>query len=660
MSNHPVCEVLQRLGSASLARGGADLTDGQLLSSFLEHRNTAAIGELVSRHGPMVWRVCRRILRDDHDAEDAFQATFLVLVRRAGVISPGDMVANWLYGVAYQTAVKARMMAAKRRAREKQVKIMPERVDMIDHDILGEDHAILDQELNRLPEKYRTAIVLCDLEGMTGKDAARRLRLPAATVSTRLARARAMLARRLARRGLAITGGAVTAMLSRDAATAAMPPAIARLTVKAASLIASGKFPTAALVSSNVSILTEGVIRTMLLTKLKIASACVFAIALAAGIAVLSSPRQQVYAIESPQDPMAVKPATRPVARPIPDRKPVEFSDEAQVLSAEWSRDGKSIAAVCQTYELVPGRENEQNILMRFYPNSSIKILDSATGKLIRSLDEEKKASIIAPSLSPDGKFLAYASLNFIQFKCELKIIDAATWKPIRIVSEDWGYMRIAFSPDGKTIAYGGRAADGSVYIRLSDVQDPKDVKTWNIVGGLNSLKFSPDGKMLAVGAPKEITLFDVEAGQPAHTFSDNDGRIEEIAFSPDGKSIASCKLNGPLKVWDIEAEKVRLELDCDSSWVGYITYSPDGKKMAATCTKNDNGKTRTEVRMWDAQTGEVKGKLAENSLFVPSSLGFSPDGKALAIGLTCRFWDGGASGKVKIVPIEDIKGERK
>ena len=140
------------------------LSDEQLLDRFVDRREGAVFEAIVRRHGPMVWGVCRRVLRDHHDAEDAFQATFLVLARKAASIMPRERLGNWLYGVAYQTASKARAMRAKRWRREAQVPDMPEPMAVPDHrrDDLAE---ALDRELSGLPEKYRTPIILCDLEG---------------------------------------------------------------------------------------------------------------------------------------------------------------------------------------------------------------------------------------------------------------------------------------------------------------------------------------------------------------------------------------------------------------------------------------------------------------------------------------------------------------
>src|SRR5437016_3858172 len=198
--------VIQHLRKAVLVRDGAGLTDGQLLTLFIERRDEAAFEALVRRHGPMVLGVCRRLLRNHQDAEDAFQATFLVLVRKAASVLPRGLVANWLYGVARQTALKARATVATREGRERQVATMPEPAGR-EQDLWCELQPLLDEELGRLPDKYRAVLVLCDLEGKTRKEAARQLRVPEGTVAGRLARARAMLAMRLARRGLVVSGG---------------------------------------------------------------------------------------------------------------------------------------------------------------------------------------------------------------------------------------------------------------------------------------------------------------------------------------------------------------------------------------------------------------------------------------------------------------------
>src|SRR5437867_233685 len=170
MASSRTSEVFQRLR-------GAGLTDGQLLADYLGRRDESALAVLVRRHGPMVWGVCRRILRHHHDAEDAFQATFLVLVRKAASVLPRGLLANWLYGVARQTALKARATVATREGRERQMTTMPEPAGR-EQDLWCDLQPLLDEELSRLPDKYRAVLVLCDLEGKTRKEAARQLRVP--------------------------------------------------------------------------------------------------------------------------------------------------------------------------------------------------------------------------------------------------------------------------------------------------------------------------------------------------------------------------------------------------------------------------------------------------------------------------------------------------
>ncbi len=195
----PLLERVFRSGTVS------GLSEWELLRRYLDERDEVAFESLVARHGPMVMGVCRRMLADQSDVEDAFQATFLVLVRRARQFGPGDSVGAWLYGVAVRVALRARSAAARRRRFEP---IAPElaaaRTAVMPADCeLG---AVLDQELVRLPAKYRSPIVLCYVEGHTHEEAARQLKWPLGTVKGRLARARDLLRSRLARRRIGALG----------------------------------------------------------------------------------------------------------------------------------------------------------------------------------------------------------------------------------------------------------------------------------------------------------------------------------------------------------------------------------------------------------------------------------------------------------------------
>lgn len=290
-------EVVRHLRRFALQQDGAGLTDGQLLGCFIEQRDEAAVAALVRRHGPMVWGVCRRVLHDHHDTEDAFQATFLVLVRRAESIASREMVGNWLYGVAYRTALKARAMLTKRRARERQVATMPE-FGARPQDLWNDLGSVLDRELNLLPDKYRVAIVLCDLEGKTRLEAARQLGVPPGTLAARLTRGRALLAKRLARRGVAVSGATLAAVLAEQTATACQPTSLMASTIKAVNSISSGQAASTGIISAQVAALSEGMVKTMLAGKLKIATAVLLALTVSAGSGLL----YQTRAVGQPED----------------------------------------------------------------------------------------------------------------------------------------------------------------------------------------------------------------------------------------------------------------------------------------------------------------------------------------------------------------------
>jgi RNA polymerase sigma factor (sigma-70 family) len=242
-------------------------SDGQLLEGYLTARDESAFAALVGRHGPMVLGVCRRVLGDEHDAEEAFQATFLVLARKAGSVAVPRLLAHWLYRVAHQAALKARAVRDRRRRRERQVETLPEPATA-PAATWDDVRPLIDEELGRLPERYRLALVLCDLSGMTRREAADQLGWPEGSLSSRLSRARALLARRLTRRGVTLSAAALAAAVSASA-TAAVRAPLACATSRAAlglTVAAAGG------ISAGVATLTTEVLKDMLLLKLKAAA----------------------------------------------------------------------------------------------------------------------------------------------------------------------------------------------------------------------------------------------------------------------------------------------------------------------------------------------------------------------------------------------------
>jgi RNA polymerase sigma factor (sigma-70 family) len=280
----------------------AGVSDRQLLAQFAAGCDASlaelAFEALVRRHGPMVLRVCRQIIGDEHTAEDAFQATFLVLARRAGSIGQPDLLGNWLYGVALRSAREARMREARRRRCESP---NGERIGESPDDDAGqpewslasrEEFEMLHEEVSQLPERYRVPVVLCELEGLTHQQAALRMRCPVSTVGVRLKRARERLRVRLTRRGLAPSAGLAGALLGAGAASAWVPSSVLMdSTIRAATHFAARQAATG-LVSSPVIALTEAVLRTMALSRLKIAVRLVLALGMTASVGWVSTHRE--------------------------------------------------------------------------------------------------------------------------------------------------------------------------------------------------------------------------------------------------------------------------------------------------------------------------------------------------------------------------------
>ena len=242
------------------------LSEGQLLRRFVVGRDEAAFSTLVSRHGPMVLGVCRRVLGTRPDADDAFQATFLVLIRRASALQDADALGPWLYGVAWRVASRARTETARRRVEEgRAVRARSERTETEGSAENRELHAVLDEEINRLPEKYRRPIVLCYLEGLTQEAAARRLRWKAGVLRGRLDRARDRLRGRLARRGIAPAVTLAVCESPGSNAPAAVSRALLNATLEAAIRdIAVGKVA-GAVVASSAANLAGAVLRRQFL-----------------------------------------------------------------------------------------------------------------------------------------------------------------------------------------------------------------------------------------------------------------------------------------------------------------------------------------------------------------------------------------------------------
>ncbi len=337
----------------TLLNGGAvtGLTDSQLLERFATGRAGCAepaFAALVERHGPMVLGVCRGLLNNQHDADDAFQATFLVLARKAGTLRQAELLGPWLYGVAYRSARRLKEKDQRRRRHEAEAAMSgsrskgeascPEHISLAREEIEG-----LLEEIENLPERYRSAIVLCELQGLTHAEAAQRLGRPVSTISARISRARERLRGRLGRRGLILPAGSLGLAIGTGQASA-MPPVLATTTIKAAISLSTSTGLTAATIPASVTSLTEGVLRGMFFTKLKIASAALAMTGAAAtSVGVLAQRDAQVPVAQAPAPratditeapaprvAVAEPPTIRPVSAPPEQIRPTDQDKEIQ------------------------------------------------------------------------------------------------------------------------------------------------------------------------------------------------------------------------------------------------------------------------------------------------------------------------------------------
>ncbi len=583
---HVVVGHLQRLASAP-----APETDGELLRRFAQRRDEAAFGELLRRHGPLVLGVCRRTLAHRQDAEDAFQATFLALVRQAGSISRGQAVAGWLYRVALRVAQKLRTDAVRRGYRE-----LPEQEPSASESASpGMDaREVLDEELGRLPEKYRVPVVLCYLQGKTQAEAARELGWPVGTVSGRLAQARALLRGRLTRRGLTL-----------PAALAVVVPAVlATATTRAA--VASLLGEAGGEVSARVAALARGAGAAAGRVR---AAAAVLALAVgltAAGAGLLAHEAPAA----KPPETNPPSPADRPRAEaPRAADRPTQFTQTGLVRNVVFPLGGRAVAF---------GGDRE----------SVLRIHDLATGKELRRVT--LKTNLTALALSPDGKTLAVGEGDGT-----LRLWEAETGKEVATLSRHTrDIFGLRFSPDGKVLASG--SDDGQLC--LWDVATGKLLHEPALhAGGLWAIAFAPDGKTLATGGrDPTLLVWDVATGKVVHQWVAPAPGTHTLLFAADGKTLISAITQDlHVRLWDVTAGKEVGQVGDGTEHVFALGLSPDGRLLAT-------GSKEGAVRVWEVLTGREVGLLGRHDGEVFTA-GFAPDGRTVGSGATdgtVRLWE--------------------
>jgi RNA polymerase sigma factor (sigma-70 family) len=608
----PVLRHIRRLALPPVTHG---LTDVQLLERFREGREESAFAALMQRHGGLVWGVCCHLLRQEQDAEDAFQATFLVLAQRAGAIRKGEALPSWLHGTAFRIAMRAKRDAGRRRAREARAEAG--RGGAPPSETAWQDlQAALDEEVQRLPPRQRTVFVLCVLEGQSQAEAADALGWGPRAVSGTLARARQRLRVRLAARG--ITLSAVLAGLAVAGRPAGAAPAVlAGATLRAA--VAGG---TSAGVSARVAALVRDAAREGLPLKLKVVTALAL-LAAAAGAGTV------VWPAASADPPAPPPPGAAPAAARAdePDKGDDGALAESPLPAGAFARLGTSRfrhAHIVSNLAYTP----DGKMIVSGSHLGTVRFWDPATGKELRVLAAHD-GGVIGLAFSPDGKMMATGSWDRT-----IRLWDTATWTLLRTLQgHNSEVSRLAFSPEGKVLASGSQ--DGTA--RLWDPATGQALNTITAHDGyVRGIAFSPEGKRLATaGNDKMVYVWDAESGKRLTTFEGHTDRVTAVTFSPDGKTLATCGNDKTARLWDGATGK-QTRLITHDSWLERVAFSPDGKLLAIA------GGWGGKVFLWDLGAGGDKPRWVGRQ---PQSIGvaFSPDGKKLAGAgweATVRVWD--------------------
>jgi RNA polymerase sigma factor (sigma-70 family) len=672
---------------------GDILTDCQLLQAFSSHRDEAAFEELVIRHGPMVLGVCRRALGDLHEAEDVFQATFLVLARKAASMSWQPSAGCWLHEVAYRLSMKSRAVAGRRKSEVGQLPVSHS-PDPLTKAIEQETREVIDEEVQRLPRRYRAPIILCYFEGHTTDQAARQLGWSAGSVRGRLARARERLRARLSQRGIA---GAEFEPVAK--APSAVPLALLSSTVRivvqttASQAVVAGTSTAAARMASDM-------LRTMFMSKVKaiavalavltfgVAGAGLVAHQVLANKAAAPDPEEKVQALGRRQAPQARPPRVDRYGDPLPAGASVRlgtirFRTHWTELTNAFTPDGKHLVVS---------------------DDGVFHFLDIRTGLSVRDVPVPADASWHWLEYSKDGSWLATAGMlkgpngRPSGSDVALRIWDATTLREQRTIqwkgnSYSWAF---ALAPDSKTVAF----FDSDGVVHLWDIRSGAEILRTRLAGKGGGghtpcLRFSPDGKILAVGGNRlgeEVVLWEWQAATEPRYVKTPRGGADSMCFSPDGKTLASAgrDRDGVLLREVPSGNLVRRLPIADSrqSWVD-VVYAPDGKTLAATSfekrailvydaasgkllrsleggghyTKISPDSTLlaawygTSILVWRLGTGEQIGGIEDAHLGTVEEAAFSPKGNTIAtVGGdgTLRTWDSTDGRQRLVIPVGD------